>query len=295
MEIAIIDGCTRTIGESQGYIGLPLRDIILNDTVNGPGTPAMESAWTASPLELEMLNAGAPVILCVLGKQHPPVMLSIGTPARPLYPRADVEGIAERIFDLMPFDGPDRTLRPAWVAGGTTARQEEARRYAQAALDVQRQTDLIRSPSPQAEMRSKPTIAVGTYTICELYAGRTVESDHVFMEPADDMALIGKWRDGEFETTADESAQAALDDQAVGLDVGPIIEAWLSELPCQKVAEVRRMQAALEKIASESNWSFGKPVDSACGEHYARIAEEMSAIAKGALSPSPETKQQETL
>jgi hypothetical protein len=36
----------------------------------------------------------------------------------------------------------------------------------------------------------KPTIAVGTYTICELYAGRVVDSDHAFMEPADDLVQL---------------------------------------------------------------------------------------------------------
>lgn len=146
-------------------------------------------------------------------------------------------------------------------------------------------------PAPYTNVRVKPTIAVGTYAITELYAGRTVESDHLIMEPADDMALVSRWRDGEFEATADEAAQEALDDQALGLDVGPIIEAWLSELPCQKVEEVSRMQAALQMIASESNWSFGKPIDSACAENYARIAEEMSAIAKGALSSSLEARE----
>lgn len=153
MDIAIIDGCTRVLGESQGYLGLPLRDVSLNDSVNGPGTPAMETAWTASPLELEMLNAGAPIILCVLGKQHPPVMLSVGTPAHPLYPRTDAEGVAERIFDLMPFEGPTGVERPVWVAGAETDRQNEARRYAQAALNVQRQGELTRTPSPQADVR----------------------------------------------------------------------------------------------------------------------------------------------
>lgn len=43
-------------------------------------------------------------------------------------------------------------------------------------------------------------------------------------------SLISRWREGEFETTADEAAQDALDEQAVGLDVAPIIEAWLSAL-----------------------------------------------------------------
>jgi len=78
MQIGRIEGCTRVIGKSQGYIGLPLRDIAINDSVNGPNTPAMETAWFPTPDELAALNAGAPVILRVLGNGHPPVMLYTG-------------------------------------------------------------------------------------------------------------------------------------------------------------------------------------------------------------------------
>lgn len=76
MQIIKIDGCTRTIGESQGYIGLPLRDVTLNDSVTGPNSPAMQSAWLPTPEELAAIVAGAPIILTVMGKGHPPVMLA---------------------------------------------------------------------------------------------------------------------------------------------------------------------------------------------------------------------------
>jgi len=78
MQIARIEGCTRVLGEAQGYIGLPLRDIVINDSVTGPQTPAMESAWFPTPEELAALNAGAPIILRVVGRVHPPVMLETG-------------------------------------------------------------------------------------------------------------------------------------------------------------------------------------------------------------------------
>ncbi|RWX59792.1 hypothetical protein [Mesorhizobium sp. M2A.F.Ca.ET.039.01.1.1] len=78
MQIARIEGCTRVLGEAQGYLGLPLRDIIINDSVTGPETPAMESAWFPTPQELAALNAGAPIILRVVGRAHPPVMLEAG-------------------------------------------------------------------------------------------------------------------------------------------------------------------------------------------------------------------------
>lgn len=77
MEIAIIDGATRTIGASQGYIGLPLRDVILDEAVNGPSTSAMQSAWSPSQAELASLIAGGKVILTVLGRQHPPVLMAV--------------------------------------------------------------------------------------------------------------------------------------------------------------------------------------------------------------------------
>lgn len=78
MNILHIAGATRVIGKSQGYLGLPLRDVLVNDTVNGSSTPAMETAWEPTPDELARLNAGAPVILQVLGTGHPPVLLMVG-------------------------------------------------------------------------------------------------------------------------------------------------------------------------------------------------------------------------
>ena len=78
MEIGRITGCTRVIGKSQGYYGLPLRDETINDSVTGPGTPCMVTAWMPTPDELAALNAGAPIHLRVIGTQHPPVMLSVG-------------------------------------------------------------------------------------------------------------------------------------------------------------------------------------------------------------------------
>lgn len=78
MEIGRIQGCTRVIGKSQGYYGLPLRDVLLNDTVTGPQTAAMQSAWFPTPDELVAIAAGAPIILTVVGSAHPPVMLGTG-------------------------------------------------------------------------------------------------------------------------------------------------------------------------------------------------------------------------
>lgn len=80
MQIGRIEGTTRMLGKSQGYLGLPVRDVVLNCSVNGPETPAMETAWHPTPAELEALNSGASVVLRVLGVLHPPVMVYVGQP-----------------------------------------------------------------------------------------------------------------------------------------------------------------------------------------------------------------------
>lgn len=78
MEIGRITGCTRVIGKSQGFFGLPLRDEIINERVMGPNTPCMVTAWMPTPDELAALNAGAPIHLRIFGTAHPPVMLGVG-------------------------------------------------------------------------------------------------------------------------------------------------------------------------------------------------------------------------
>jgi hypothetical protein len=85
MIIGVIEGATRVIGKSQGYLGLPLRDvtvavrdIAINCTVNGDDTPAMETAWLPTPDEIAAIVAGAPIVLRILGTAHPPCMLEVG-------------------------------------------------------------------------------------------------------------------------------------------------------------------------------------------------------------------------
>ena len=78
MQIGRILNANRVLGKSQGYLGLPVRDVELNCTVGGPGTPAMQTAWLPTPDEIEAIQKGAPIILTVLGTKHPPVILSVG-------------------------------------------------------------------------------------------------------------------------------------------------------------------------------------------------------------------------
>lgn len=73
-----IEGATRVVGESQGYIGLPLRDETFDCPVNGPGTPQMVTAWEVMPDELERLREGASVILSILGTTPPPLLMEVG-------------------------------------------------------------------------------------------------------------------------------------------------------------------------------------------------------------------------
>ena len=80
MEIGRIQGTTRVIGKSQGYLGLPLRDITINDAVTGPGTPAMETAWLPNPDELAAIAAGGPRIVRSSG---PRILRSCSTSATP--------------------------------------------------------------------------------------------------------------------------------------------------------------------------------------------------------------------
>ncbi len=78
MIIAMIEGATRILGKCQGYLGLPIRDELVNCTVNGGGTPAMTTAWMPTPKELDRLNNGAAIHVRLLGTSHPPIMVDVG-------------------------------------------------------------------------------------------------------------------------------------------------------------------------------------------------------------------------
>lgn len=85
MEIGRIEGATRVLGKSQGYLGLPVRDEVVRCTVNGSATPCMTTAWLPSPDELAALLAGAAIHVRILGTAHPPIMVGVGVvPADPV-------------------------------------------------------------------------------------------------------------------------------------------------------------------------------------------------------------------
>lgn len=80
MMIRRISGATRVVGKSQGYLGLPVRDEVINERVTGEGTPTMTTAWEPDPAELGRLLAGACAHVEIVGKVHPPIMVGVGEP-----------------------------------------------------------------------------------------------------------------------------------------------------------------------------------------------------------------------
>lgn len=64
-------GVTRTLGESQGYLALPIRDAFEDQS------PIMISNWKPEPDELAALISGKSIELIVCGAQHPPVSIGI--------------------------------------------------------------------------------------------------------------------------------------------------------------------------------------------------------------------------
>lgn len=79
MQIGRISGATRVVGKGQGYLGLPVRDDVINCTVNGPNTPEMVTAWLPTPDELAALNAGAAIHVHIIGTAHPPIIVDVGS------------------------------------------------------------------------------------------------------------------------------------------------------------------------------------------------------------------------
>jgi hypothetical protein len=65
----------------DGHIGV----LYVREEITRHG-PAMASAWFPTIEELRLLQAGAPVILSVMGEAHPPVAVGVGEPADAVRP-----------------------------------------------------------------------------------------------------------------------------------------------------------------------------------------------------------------
>lgn len=72
MIISLIENFTRICGQAQGYLGLPIRDEVID------GTPVMISAWEPTPEELAALNAGAKVQIHIAGTVPAPMQVHVG-------------------------------------------------------------------------------------------------------------------------------------------------------------------------------------------------------------------------
>ncbi len=101
MQIGVIEGATRVIGKSQGYLGLPLRDEKINCSVNGDGTPAMTTAWIPTSKELAALTCGASVHVRILGTQHPPIMVEVGEPPDELQRELQKANLRTKIANVL--------------------------------------------------------------------------------------------------------------------------------------------------------------------------------------------------
>lgn len=102
-----IEGQTQYPGRAQGYLGLSIADRLIDCPVNGPGTPAMLTAWEPFPDEVERISGGALVYLELLGRMHPPVKLIAGPlpgeGGRPEFPRdTRLERISAIVAPLLP-------------------------------------------------------------------------------------------------------------------------------------------------------------------------------------------------
>ena len=72
-----ISDATRRLAEGQDeYTTLHVRDKVF-----GCGTPAMETLWEPTPTELATLFKGGSVMLTVLGREWPPVSLTVQEPS----------------------------------------------------------------------------------------------------------------------------------------------------------------------------------------------------------------------
>lgn len=77
MNIALINGFVGIAGVDQGYRGLPYRRAVLEDSVNGPGTPAIQTAWLPTPDQMAVLQKGGAVLVTTLGTGIVPMSLDV--------------------------------------------------------------------------------------------------------------------------------------------------------------------------------------------------------------------------
>lgn len=79
VSITRIKDCTHVLGEAQGYLPLPVRRETIMTESGAINTVSM--AFTLSPDEIDMLKAGEPLIVNLIGWAVPPIMFKVGDPS----------------------------------------------------------------------------------------------------------------------------------------------------------------------------------------------------------------------
>lgn len=101
----MIEGVTRVLGRSQGFIGLPVRDAV--DEKDG-GVPTMTTAWEPTPAEVDAIVSGAKIEITIIGSAHPPILVGVG----------DVHDIA--VVELPPLTPEQKSFIEALAKGPTS-------------------------------------------------------------------------------------------------------------------------------------------------------------------------------
>lgn len=69
---------TVVLGEAQGYKPLYVKQQPALDPVSKNETLLHSTAWTPTPRELELLNAGCSIQVVILANAHPPMKVQVG-------------------------------------------------------------------------------------------------------------------------------------------------------------------------------------------------------------------------
>ena len=95
----------------------------------------MEFSATTTCYVMDRLRPAISRLLAKLDGPTPALAICIAAPqAQGSESEPDkLEKAARAIYDMMPFDGVGSEKKPAWVEGGNSLKQDEARRYARAA------------------------------------------------------------------------------------------------------------------------------------------------------------------
>lgn len=81
MHIGIPTKHTRIVGKSQGYKGLPIRDMTMMDPTTGHTTNVMVTAWLPTPDEIDAIVKGSPIYVELFGTVPPPMRVGAKDPA----------------------------------------------------------------------------------------------------------------------------------------------------------------------------------------------------------------------